>query len=121
MWSRTIRAVAVVKDLFFVARFRAQARLFGAEITFARPPQHRSAPLTDPSDLIIHDLTVEGWDYERFFAELEGLPTNPPILGITTHAVARRTQPLHHGCTRVVTRETLTRELGTILREGIAA
>ena len=120
MWSRTIRAVAVVKDLFFVARFREQARLSGAEITFARTPLDLSSALTDPADLVILDLTVEGWDYEGFFAELEGLPASPPILGITTHAVARRTQHMHPRCTRVMTRETLTRELGRILREGIA-
>jgi hypothetical protein len=121
MWSRTIRAVAVVKDLFFVARFREQARLSGAEIVFARTTLDLSAALTEPADLVILDLTVEGWDYEGFFAELEGLPTNPPILGITTHAVARRTHHMHPRCTRVVTRETLTQELGRILREGIAA
>ena len=121
MWSRTIRAVAVVKDLFFVARFREQARLSGAEITFARTPLDLSVALAEPADLVILDLTTEGWDYEGFFAELEGLPESPPILGITTHAVARRTQHMHPRCTRVVTRETLTRELGRILREGIAA
>jgi hypothetical protein len=43
------------------------------------------------------------------------------VLGFTTHALARQTQPLHSRCARVVTRETLTRELGTILKEGIAA
>jgi hypothetical protein len=121
MWSRTIRAVAVVKDLFFVARFREQARLSGAEITFVRTPLDLSAALTEPADLVLLDLTVEGWDYEGFFTELESLPTSPPVLGITTHAVARRTHPMHSRCSRVVTRETLTRELGTILREGIAA
>lgn len=121
MWSRTIRAVAVVKDLFFVARFRETARLAGAEIVFARSALELSMALTEPTDLVILDLTVSGWDYEGFFAALEDLTPSPPVLGVTTHAVARLTQPLHPRCTRVVTRETLTRELGTILREGIAA
>ena len=44
-----------------------------------------------------------------------------PVLGFTTHALARHTQPLHARCARVVTRETLTRELGRFLTEGIAA
>ena len=121
MWSRTIRAVAVVKDLFFVARFRETARLAGAVVVFARSPLELSAALAEPTDLVILDLTVEGWDYEGFFMELEALATSPPVLGVTTHAVARRTQPLHPRCTRVVTRETLTQELGMILKEGIAA
>jgi len=43
-----------------------------------------------------------------------------PVLGFTTHALARHTQLLHARCGRVVTKETLTRELGTILTEGIA-
>jgi DNA-binding response OmpR family regulator len=121
MRSRTIRAVAIVKDLFFVARFRETARLSGAVLTFARSPVELSAALAEPTDLVIVDLTVEGWDYAGFFAELENLTSSPPVLGVTTHAVARRTQPLHSRCTRVVTRETLTQELGTILREGLAA
>src|SRR5262249_20605826 len=112
---------SVVKDLFFVARFRETARLAGTDIVFARSPLELSAALAEPTDLVILDLTVPGWDYEGFFAELEDSSTHPPVLGITTHAVARRTQPLHARCTRVVTRETLTQELGKILREGIAA
>ena len=121
MRSKTIRAVAVVKDLFFVARFRETARLSGAVLVFARSPFELSAALVEPTDLVILDLTVEGWDYEGLFKELETPTTSPPVLGVTTHAVARHTQPLHSRCTRVVTREALTRELGAILREGIAA
>jgi hypothetical protein len=43
------------------------------------------------------------------------------VLGFTTHALARQTQPLHGRCERVVTKETLTQELPRILREGVAA
>ena len=43
------------------------------------------------------------------------------MLGFTTHALARQTQPLHARCRRVVTKETLTQELPTLLREGVAA
>ncbi len=121
MRSRTIRAVAVVKDLFFVARFRETARLAGAAIVFARTPAELGAALGEPADLVIVDLTTQGLDYDAFFAEIETRASRPPVLGITTHAVARQTQPLHSRCARVVTRETLTQELGTILKEGIAA
>jgi hypothetical protein len=41
------------------------------------------------------------------------------VLGFTTHALARQTQPLHARCARVVTRETLTQELARFLAEGI--
>ena len=121
MRSRTIRAVAVVKDLFFVARIRETARLAGAAVAFARTPDELGAELGESPDLVILDLTTPGWDYDGFFAKLAWRAPRPPVLGFTTHALARQTQPLHSRCARVVTRETLTRELGTILKEGIAA
>ncbi len=88
---------------------------------FARTPSELGAALDEPADLIILDLTTSGWDYGAFFAQVEASTPRPPILGFTTHALARQTQPLHSRCARVVTRETLTQELGTILKEGMAA
>lgn len=72
-------------------------------------------------DLVIVDLTTSGWDYEALFAALGAAVPPAPILGFTTHVLARQTQPLHGRCARVVTKETLTRELGQILTNGIAA
>ena len=60
-------------------------------------------------------------DHATLLAKVEARTPRIPVLGITTHVLARQTQPLHSRCERVVTRETLTRELGTILKEGIAA
>jgi len=71
--------------------------------------------------VVLLDLTAPDWDYDALFAVIDAAGSRPPVLGITTHAVARHTQPWHPRCTRVVTRETLTRELGTILTEGMAA
>ena len=71
------RVVAVVKDLFFVARIRETARLAGVPLEFARTP-----------------------------GELET-------------ALAARTKPLHARCERVVTKETLTQELGDILKGAL--
>ena len=113
-----IRAVAVVKDLFFVARIRETARLAGATVTFARAPEDLDSALRERPDLVLLDLTMDGCDYEAFFAKLEATP-RAPILGFTTHALARQTQPMHSRCERVVTRETLTRELGQILTVGV--
>jgi hypothetical protein len=89
-------------------------------VVFARTPSELRAELGVRADLVILDLTTPEWDYDALFATL-GASASPPVLGFTTHALARQTQPLHSRCTRVVTRETLTRELGTILKEGIAA
>jgi hypothetical protein len=43
------------------------------------------------------------------------------VLGYTTHALAKATQPLHGRCTRVVTKETLTQELPELLKSGVTA
>ena len=114
-----IRVVAVVKDLFFVARIRETARLVGTEVTFARSPGDvRTALQGEPPALVILDLTTQGWDYEALFAALEAPAPRVPVLGFTTHVLARQTQGLHARCSRVVTKETLTQELGDILRHG---
>ena len=117
----SIRAVAVVKDLFFVARIKETARLVGTPLSFARTPEDLTGALAEAPDLVILDLTTDGWDYEAFFAALERVAPRPPVLGFTTHALARVTQPLHARCTRVVTKETLTQELPELLKTGLAA
>ena len=108
--------LAVVSDLFFVARIRETGRLAGVPIEFARTPEQVAASLGRVPRLVLLDLTA-GYDYERMFAALEG--TRPPVLGFTTHALARQTQPWHPRCDRVVTKETLTQELPRLLKEGV--
>ena len=54
------------------------------------------------------------------FTALERVPA-APVLGYTTHALARATEPLHTRCRRVVTKETLTQELPELLQRGLAA
>ena len=114
----TARVVAVVSDLFFVARIRETARLADVPLVFARTIVEIDAALADGARLVLLDLTA-GVDYEAVFAALERATPRPPVLGYTTHALAARTQPWHARCDRVVTKETLTRELGTLLREGL--
>ena len=101
-----------------MAKIKETARLAGVAAVFARTPDDIRSALREPADLALLDLTTSGWDYGAVFAALEG---GPPVLGFTTHALARQTQPLHARCARVVTRETLTRELPAIMKEGIAA
>ena len=116
-----MKVVAVVRDLFFVARIRETARLVGAPLVFARTPSELEAELGRGAGLVLVDLTVNGWDYEALFGKLAAVDGPIPALGFTTHVLARQTQPLHTRCARVVTKEALTRELATILKEGIAA
>jgi hypothetical protein len=114
------RVVAVVKDLFFVARIRETARLTGVPLLFARTPEELSAALAEPARFVLLDLTA-AFDYGRLFAVVEGASPRPPVLAFTTHALAAATKPLHERCTRVVTKETLTQELPSLLKEGIPA
>jgi len=104
-----------------VARIKETARLVGTPLVFARTPEELTAALADAPDLVILDLTTNGWSYEDFFALLDGAAPRPRVLGFTTHALAKATMPLHGRCTRVVTKETLTQELPELLRTGVAA
>jgi hypothetical protein len=116
------RAVIVVKDLFFVSRIRETARLVGVTAVFARTPEEIAAALAAaPADLVLVDLTTASWDYGALLGALGGASPRPPVLGYTTHVLARQTQPWHARCDRVVTKETLTRELAAILRDGVHA
>lgn len=111
------RVVAVVKDLFFVARIRETARLAGVPLTFTRTVDELEAGLPH-ARFVLLDLTG-GFDYERMLGAAEA--AGVPVLAFTTHALARDTQPWHARCERVVTKETLTQELPRLLQEGVAA
>jgi len=114
--------LAVVKDLFFVARIRETARLTGTPVEFCRSLEDLKARLASGAapNLVIVDLTTPGWDYEAFFAALEAQAQRSPVLAFTTHALARTTQRWHARCDRVVTKETLTQELPDLLTRGLA-
>ena len=111
--------VAVVSDLFFVARIRETARLAGVPLVFARSVTEIDAALAEAARFVLVDLTG-AFDYAALFAAVERAAPPPPVLGYTTHALARQTQPWHARCARVVTKETLTRELPALLREGVS-
>ena len=108
--------VAVVKDLFFVARIRETARLTGVPLTFARTADEIAAALAAAPRFVLLDLTA-GLDYDAILTAAQG--AGVPVLAFTTHALARQTQPWHGRCERVVTKETLTAELPALLREGV--
>lgn len=115
----TARVLAVVSDLFFVARIREVARLAGVPLVFARSADEIDATLAAGARLVLLDLTGP-FDYAAIFAALERATPRPPVLAYTTHVLARQTQPWHARCGRVVTKETLTQELPVLLRDGIA-
>ncbi len=118
MISAEAPVIAVVRDLFFVARIKETARLAGVPLVFARTPEELTGRLGEPARFVLLDLTA-GFDYDALFAAAEA--AGAPVLAFTTHALARQTQPLHARCRRVVTKETLTQELPALLRDGVAA
>jgi hypothetical protein len=111
--------VAVVRDLFFVARIRETARLARVPLTFVRTPEELITALQSRPRFVLVDLTA-GFDYPRLFEAVEA-SGRPPVLGFTTHAMAGQTRPWHARCERVVTKETLTQELPALLRDGVTA
>ena len=111
-----VPVLAVVSDLFFVARIRETGRLAGVRVEFARTPEQVEAALARLPRLVLIDLTA-GYDYERVFTALTA--GRSPVLGFTTHALGRQTLPWHSRCDRVVTKETLTQELPRLLKEGV--
>jgi hypothetical protein len=108
--------VAVVKDLFFLARIRETGRLAGVPVVFVKNPEELETALGSDARFVLLDLT-SGLDYERVFAATTRRAVR--VLGFTTHAMAGHTQPWHGRCERVVTKETLTRELPSLLTEGL--
>lgn len=112
------QVLAVVKDLFFVARIRETGRLAGVPLAFAVSAEEAQAALTAAPRFLLLDLTAS-LDYERIFAAAE--TARVPVLAFTTHVLAPRTRPWHGRCARVVTKETLTAELPSLLREGVTA
>ena len=116
MTGGSATVLAVVKDLFFVARIRETARLAGVPLAFARTPDEIAAGLTGAPRFVLLDLTSD-LDYDAILGAAER--AGVPVLAFTTHALARQTQPWHGRCERVVTKETLTAELPTLLREGV--
>src|SRR4029453_4993882 len=110
--------LAVVSDLFFVARIRETGRLAGGRVEFARTPEQVEAALAHPPRFVLSHLPA-GHAYDRLFTTLAGARSR--VLGYTTHALGRQTQPWHSRCDRVVTKETLTQELPRLLKEGVTA
>ena len=114
--------LAVCGDLFFTARIGETGKRAGTAVEFARHPSELSQKLGGSEyRLVLVDLTTSGWDYDALFKTLETLEPRPPVLGFTTHVLAKTTQPWHPRCGRVVTKETLTQELSEILTHGLAA
>ena len=79
MTSGEAAVIAVVRDLFFVARIRETARLAGVPLVFARTPEELTARLAEPARFVLLDLTG-GFDYDAILASIDAGGA-PPVLG----------------------------------------
>jgi FixJ family two-component response regulator len=112
--------LALVTDLFFTLTIGDTAKSVGLPIHFVGSAEEflDSIRKARPG-LVIADLTLDGVDMAALFEELaaEVHQVTVPILGYTTHADWKRTGPLHDRCTKVVTKDTLSRSLAELMRQ----
>ncbi len=114
--------LALVTDLFFTLKIGDTATSVGVPIQFAGSTEEFLDKLRRlrPA-LMIADLTLDSADMATLFEQLtaEAHRTMAPILGYTTHADWKRTGPLHDRCTKVVTKDTLSRHLAELIQQLI--
>jgi FixJ family two-component response regulator len=112
--------LALVTDLFFTLKIGDTAKSVGLPIQFAGSAEEflDSFQKTRPG-LVIADLTLNGVDVAALFEELAAdvHQVTVPILGYTTHADWKRTGPLHDRCTKVVTKDTLSRSIAELMQQ----
>ena len=90
-------------------------------LEFARTPEELAAALdASRPRFVLLDLTG-GFDYARVFETVAAAGPAARCSASPPTSRARQTQPWHARCGRVVTKETLTQELPTLLRDGVAA
>jgi CheY-like chemotaxis protein len=112
--------LALVNDLFFMLKIEDTAKHLGWPIRFASTvPEFLERLQEGRPSLLIADLTIGGEDLAALFDQLHASPhqATSPILGYTTHADWKRTGPLHDKCTTVVTKDTLSRSLPTLMQQ----
>jgi CheY-like chemotaxis protein len=114
--------LALVKDLFFTLKIGDTAKSAGFPIYFAGSSEEflDCFRKTRPA-LVIADLTLDGVNVAALFEQLAAAAGQAmlPILGYTTHADWKRTGPLHDRCTKVVTKDTLSRSVADLIQQLI--
>ena len=112
--------LALVDDLFFTLKIGDTAKYLGLPVRFAASVPEFFGRLAGARPvLVIVDLTLSSADMADCFTHLvSDLPhAAVPILGYTTHADWKHTSPLHDKCTKVVTKDTLSRNLAELMQQ----
>jgi len=114
--------LALVNDLFFTLKIGDTAKSIGVPISFVGSSDELLERFRNTCPvLVIADLTLDGVDMAALFEQLAAIADQAtlPILGYTTHADWKRTGPLHDRCTKVVTKDTLSRSLADLMQQLI--
>ena len=112
--------LALVNDLFFTLKIGDTAKSVGFPIYFAGSSEEFLDCFrnTRPA-LVIADLTLDSVDMAALLDQLAVVvdQATPPILGYTTHADWKRTGHVHDRCTKVVTKDVLSRSLAELMQQ----
>jgi CheY-like chemotaxis protein len=116
------RIVAVVNDLFFVAKIRETAERAGAAVEFATSEQALWARSDDKPALVIVDLNLTAIQPLSLIAKIKNDPAwkQTSVLGFVSHVQSDLIQKAQEaGCDRVVARSAFARELPQILGKQV--
>lgn len=114
------RILAVVEDIFFLAKIQGTARQLGITVESVTPDALQSSLVYDGECAILLDLNHRSG---KAIAVLEGLKNNPvtqsvPVVAFLSHVQTDLAQVARAaGCDRVMARSTFSQQLPALLRE----
>jgi len=108
-----------IKDLFFSTKLEEMLKKLGHPVTIVSGEEAFAAKLQEEPSLIIIDLTMDGVDLERLLKSLreDQETAKIPILGYTTHVDWKRSEPLKRWCSRMVTKDMLSKDLPSLIQK----
>lgn len=112
------RVVALVEDIFFIAKLRETAKQTGVALeTTGTPAALAEAARTDTTSLLIVDLNARGSIEAIEMLRAEG--NTLPVIAFFSHVQAELAERARlAGCEQVMPRSKFTRELAEILRRA---
>jgi len=116
------KVVAVVTDLFFVAKILDSARRAGVDVRFVKSQEEALEAAEELPELIILDLNCAALDPMQVIRSLKARQNlnGIPQVGFVSHVQAeRREAALAAGCDRVLPRSALEKLLPEVLRKGL--
>lgn len=110
-----------IKDFFFSTKLEEMLKKLSHPVAIVSSEEAFAARLREAPRLVIIDLTMDGVDLEQLLKGLREAPetAKTPILGYTTHADWKRSEPLGQWCSRMVTKDRLSKNLPSLIQEHL--